>query len=68
MKLTWDDHEDIGIELLEKYPKVEPLSLSFPKLHEMIVGLESFDDDPKTSTEGKLEAIQMAWLEEYNDQ
>jgi hypothetical protein len=26
-----------------------------------------FDDDPLKSNEAKLERIQMAWLEEYND-
>jgi FeS assembly protein IscX len=26
-----------------------------------------FDDDPMKSNEAKLEAIQMAWLEEFND-
>jgi FeS assembly protein IscX len=26
-----------------------------------------FKDDPKASAKGKLEAIQMAWLEEYQD-
>ncbi len=67
MKLTWDDPEDIALELLEKHPDVEPLSLSFVKLHEMVVSLKEFDDDPKGSSEGKLEAIQMVWLEEFQE-
>ena len=29
--------------------------------------LPEFKDDPKTSNEKKLEAIQMAWYEEYQD-
>jgi FeS assembly protein IscX len=29
--------------------------------------LDGFDDDPKASNEPKLEAIQMAWLEEWKD-
>ena len=29
--------------------------------------LPGFDDDPQASNERKLEAIQMAWLEEYQD-
>jgi FeS assembly protein IscX len=32
-----------------------------------VVGLEGFDDDPKMSNEPKLEAIQMAWYEEWKD-
>jgi FeS assembly protein IscX len=29
--------------------------------------LSGFDDDPKGSNEPKLEAIQMAWYEEWKD-
>jgi FeS assembly protein IscX len=32
-----------------------------------VTALDGFDDDPKASTEGTLEAIQMAWFEEYRD-
>ena len=67
MKLTWDDAEDIGIELAEKFPEQDPLKVRFTDLHRWVTELDQFDDDPKASTEGKLEAIQMAWLEEYRD-
>ena len=67
MKLTWDDAEDIGIALQEKLPDLDPLSVRFTDLHRWVTELEEFDDDPKASNEGKLEAIQMAWLEEYRD-
>jgi FeS assembly protein IscX len=29
--------------------------------------LDGFSGDPKAANEGKLEAIQMAWLEERNE-
>jgi FeS assembly protein IscX len=29
--------------------------------------LDGFDDEPKNSNEPKLEAIQMAWYEEWKD-
>ena len=32
-----------------------------------IDGRPEFRDDPKSSNENKLEAIQMAWHEEYQD-
>lgn len=64
MKLTWNDAEDLGIELFEKFPDVDPLTVRFTDLHKWVTELEAFDDDPKASSEGKLEAIQMAWLEE----
>jgi FeS assembly protein IscX len=67
LQLTWDDTEDIGIELAEKFPKQNPLEVRFTDLHRMVIELPGFDDDPKASTESKLEAIQMAWHEEWQD-
>lgn len=65
--LTWDDAEDLGIELLEKHPELDPLTVRFTDLHRFVTELPDFKDDPQKSTEGKLEAIQMAWHEEYKD-
>lgn len=64
MKLTWNDAEEIGIQLSEKYPDVDPLSVRFVDLHRWVAELPDFQDDPKKSNEGLLEAIQMAWLDE----
>lgn len=66
-KLTWHDSEDIAILLHEKFPDLDPLTVRFTDLHKWICELDEFDDDPKASNERKLEAIQMAWLEEYQD-
>jgi FeS assembly protein IscX len=63
----WEDTEEIGIQLSEKYPDTDPLAVRFTDLHKWITGLEGFSGDPQQSNEGKLEAIQMAWLEEYRD-
>ena len=67
MQLSWDDTEDIGIELADKFPNQNPLEVRFTDLHRMVVELPGFDDDPKASNESKLEAIQMAWYEEWKD-
>ena len=67
LDLTWDDPEDIGIELAEKFPDKNPLEVRFTDLHRYVVELADFSDDPKASNESKLEAIQMAWYEEYQD-
>lgn len=67
MKLMWDDYEDIAIALADRHPEVDVLSVSFVDLHRWVVGLDGFGDDPKGSNEGKLEAIQMAWLHEVQD-
>jgi len=39
----------------------------FSDLLRMITELPTFVDDAAKSSEGKLEAIQMAWNEEYED-
>ena len=66
-EFTWDDPEDIGILLSEKHPETDPLAVRFTDLHKLVTELPEFKDDPKKSTEGKLEAIQMAWHEEWED-
>lgn len=63
-KLTWKDTDDIAYALIDAFPDQDPLKLSFPKLHKMVIELEDFGDDPEKSTESILEAIQMAWYEE----
>jgi FeS assembly protein IscX len=66
-ELTWDDTEDIAILLSESHPDVDPLTIRFTDLHRYVTELPDFKDDPKKSNEGKLEAIQMAWHEEFED-
>ena len=65
--MKWIDAEDIAIALAEKLPTVDPLTVRFTDLREHVINLEGFDDDPKTVNEPKLEAIQMAWYEEWKD-
>jgi FeS assembly protein IscX len=65
--VTWLDAEDIGIALWEKFPGIDPLTVRFTDLREKVLQLEGFDDDPKMSNEPKLEAIQMAWHEEWQE-
>ena len=65
--LKWTDSEDLDILLYEKFPDVDPLKVRFTDLHAWVCGLPDFGDDPKASTEPKLEAIQMAWLDEWRE-
>jgi len=65
--VTWIDAEDIGIALWEKFPEIDPLTVRFTDLREKVLQLDGFDDDPKMSNEPKLEAIQMAWHEEWKE-
>lgn len=66
-EILWNDAEEIGIQLQEKFPDLDPLAVRFTDLHRYVTELEGFADDAAKSTEGKLEAIQMAWHEEYED-
>ena len=64
-ELGWDDAEDLGLALAEKFPDINPLEVRFTDLHRWITELPAFAGDPKASSEGKLERIQMAWYEAY---
>jgi FeS assembly protein IscX len=68
MTLNWSDSEEIGLRLLQKHKELDPLSVRFTDLHRFVIELKDFTGDPKKSSEGILEAIQMAWLEEFQDQ
>ena len=65
--MKWLDAEDIAIALCEKFPSVDPLTVRFTDLGGKVLALDGFDDDPKVSNEPKLEAIQMAWYEEWKE-
>ncbi len=66
-EITWNDAEEIGIQLQEKYPEIDPLQVRFTELHKYVTALDGFADDAAKSNESKLEAIQMAWYEEWQD-
>ena len=65
--MRWIDSREIAIALSEAHPDVDPASVRFTDLHKWVMALEGFSDDPKNSNEKKLEAIQMAWYEEWQD-
>ena len=66
-ELTWDHTEDIALSLYAAHPDTDPAHVRFTDLHKWITELPEFKDDPMASTEGRLEAIQMAWLHEFNE-
>ena len=65
--MKWIDAEDIGIALAEKFPDIDPLTVRFTDLRDRVLALDGFADDAKASNEPKLEAIQMAWYEEFQE-
>jgi FeS assembly protein IscX len=66
-EIQWTDAEEIGIQLSEKFPDVDPLAVRFTDLHRYVTELSGFADDPTKSNESRLEAIQMAWHEEWKE-
>lgn len=62
--MKWTDVRLIAIELAEVHPEVDPKTIRFTDLHNWVMALEDFHDDPKHSGEKILEAIQAAWIEE----
>ena len=64
--MKWTDIYDIAIELTEANADVDPLRVNFVDLHNWVLALPHFDDDPKRGGEKVLEAIQAAWIEELS--
>lgn len=64
MKLGWTDTLDIAIALDEKYPDIDPMTVRFTQLREMIMDLDDFEGDPERCGEKILEAVQATWIDE----
>ena len=65
--MKWTDSLEIAVALDEVHPDIDPLQVNFVELRKWVLALEDFDDDPEHSGERILEAIQMAWIEEWED-
>jgi FeS assembly protein IscX len=68
MGLKWDQAEELAEVLAENHPGLDPLDARFTDLRQWVIDLDEFDDNREGSTEAKLEAIQMAWHEIYQEQ
>lgn len=66
--LHWTNIEDIAYALFEREPAVNPLTVRFTDLRDKILALPNFADSREKCNEKILEAVQMAWLEEFEDQ
>jgi FeS assembly protein IscX len=62
--MKWTDIREIALALMEKHPDVDPRKLRFTDLHNRVLALPGFADDPKHGGEKILEAIQLAWMDE----
>ena len=63
--MKWTDSTLIAEELYDKYPDVDPKTIRFTDLMQWVLELDGFADNESNCGERILEAIQMAWIEEY---
>jgi FeS assembly protein IscX len=68
MPLTWTDSRAIGERLFEKFGELNPLTVRYTDLHKWVLELDGFSGKPEESNEKILEAIQMAWYDEWQDE
>ncbi len=66
-KLTWTDADEIGFQLHDRLPAVDPLTVRFTDLITQVLELPDFEGSPTQSSEKLLEAIQMSWLDYYRE-
>jgi FeS assembly protein IscX len=66
-EIDWKDAAEIGIQLQELHPEIEPYTVRFTDLHRYVLAIPDFMGDPAKSTEPMLEAIQAKWNEEWED-
>ena len=63
--MKWTDSLRIAEELADKYPDIDPKTVRFTDLMQWVMALDGFDDAPEHCGEKILEAIQLAWLAEF---
>jgi FeS assembly protein IscX len=64
--MRWTDTQRIAEQLFDNNPELDPKTIRFTDLYQWIIDLDDFDDDPDKCGERILEAIQLAWIEEYD--
>ena len=63
--MKWTDAQQIAEMLYDQNPELDPKTVRFTDLHQWILALEGFKDEPQKSNESILEAILLKWLDEY---
>ena len=62
--ISWTDSLEIAISLEEAHPDIDPITINFVNLRELVMALEDFDEGDTQCGEKILEAIQMSWIDE----
>jgi FeS assembly protein IscX len=66
--LEWDAAYEIVLALEALYPQVDLETIGLKTLHEMVIGLPDFADDPRLGSDAILTAILRDWFEERNNE
>ena len=64
MPLYWDSTYEIVLQLMERYPEVDVEQVGLQQLHDWVVTLPTFADDPSLANDGILNDILRDWYEE----
>jgi len=62
--ISWTDSLEIAISLEEAHPDIDPITINFVELRELVIALEDFNESDTQCGEKVLEAIQMCWIDE----
>jgi len=62
--ISWTDSLEIAISLEEAHPDIDPITINFVDLRELVMALEDFNEGNTQCGEKILEAIQMCWIDE----
>jgi len=62
--ITWTDSLEIAISLEEAHPDIDPITINFVDLRELVMALEDFNESDTHCGEKVLEAVQMCWIDE----
>lgn len=62
--ISWTDSLEIAISLEEAHPDIDPITINFVDLCELVIALEDFNESDTHCGEKVLEAIQMCWIDE----
>ena len=62
--ISWTDSLEIAISLEDAHPDIDPITINFVELRELVIALEDFQEGDTQCGEKILEAIQMCWIDE----
>ena len=64
--MKWTDSLRIAEDLADTHSDLDPTTIRFTQLLQLVLDLPDFDDEPERCGEKILEAIQQAWIDEQD--